>query len=189
MKKIILAALVLGGMSSSVFAADAGTGQVKFNGSIITAPCSIAQGDENQEVPLGQISNVTLENGGMSSAQPFAIKLEGCTLSAKYMGKDEKGEDVEKTYNNTVSIRFNGTEWVNGATNTGLLQVTGEGQGAGVKLMTPAGTQVNINSATTQNFVSGDNTLRFQAALQGEKGTSVTPGKFDAVTNFVLSYN
>lgn len=185
----MLATLVFGAMSSSVFAADAGTGQVKFNGSIVTSPCSIAPGDQNQEVALGQISNVTLENGGMSSAQPFQIKLEGCALNAKYMGKDTEGKDVEKTYSNTVSVRFNGTEWVNAQTNTGLLQVTGEGQGAGVKLMTPAGTQVNINNVTTQSFVSGDNTLRFQAALQGIKGTSVTPGKFDAVTNFVLSYN
>lgn len=189
MKKLILATLVLGAMTQSVFATEAGTGQVKFNGSIITSPCSIAPGDQSQEIPLGQVSNVTLENGGMSSAQPFAIKLEGCTLNATYKGTNESGEAVDKTYNNTVSIRFTGSEWVNGSNNTGLLQITGEGQGAGVKLMTPSGTQVAINSTTTQNFVAGDNTLRFQAALQGIRGTTVTPGQFDATTNFILSYN
>ncbi|MGG4610156.1 fimbrial protein [Providencia sp. Me31A] len=189
MKKLILATFVLGAVSQSVFAADAGTGQVKFSGSIITAPCSIAPGDQSQEIPLGQISNVTLENGGMSSAQPFGIKLEGCTLNATYKGTNEEGEAVDIKYDNTVSIRFTGTEWVNGSTNTGLLRITGEGQGAGVKLMTPAGTPVLINSTTTQNFVSGDNTLRFQAALQGIRGTTVTPGQFDATTNFILSYN
>ncbi|TOL43942.1 fimbrial protein, partial [Vibrio parahaemolyticus] len=86
---------------------------------IITAPCSIAPGDENQEVPLGQISNTTLESGGMSSAQPFAIKLEGCTLNAKYKGTNEDGEEVELTYNNTVNVKFTGTEWVNSGNNTG----------------------------------------------------------------------
>ncbi|MEX6366624.1 hypothetical protein AB6F62_00565 [Providencia huaxiensis] len=48
-----------------------GSGTVTFSGSIIEAPCSIAPGEENQEVPLGQVSNVTLDNGGESSAQPF----------------------------------------------------------------------------------------------------------------------
>lgn len=185
MKKLIIATMVFGAMSTSALAVDAGSGKVKFNGSIITAPCSIAPGDENQEVPLGQISNTTLESGGMSSAQPFQIKLEGCTLNAKY--KDENGD--EQTYNNTVTVKFTGSEWVNNANNTGLLQITGDGQGAGVKLMTVSGNKIDLNSSTTQNFVAGDNALKFQAALQGIQGTDVTPGKFEATTNFVLSYN
>lgn len=189
MKKLVIATMVFGAMSSSVFAADAGSGEVRFSGSIITAPCSIAPGDESQEVPLGQISNTILENGGMSSAQPFAIKLEGCTLNATYKGTDDDGNPVDKTYNNTVNIKFTGTEWMNNSEKTGLLQISGDGQGAGVKLMTGSGTQVVLNDNTERNFVAGDNTFRFQAALQGIKGTSVTPGKFDATTNFIMSYN
>ena len=57
MKKLVIATMVFGAMSASALAVDAGTGKVHFSGSIITAPCSIAPGDENQEVPLGQISN------------------------------------------------------------------------------------------------------------------------------------
>lgn len=185
MKKVILASLVFGAMTSSALAADAGTGTVKFSGAIITAPCSIAPGDENQNIPLGKISNVTLENGGMSPAQPFNIKLVGCTLNAKY--KDSAGE--EKTYNNTVGITFTASDWTNGSQRTGLIQITGEGQGAGIKLMTDSGTQVKLNDETVRNFVTGDNTFRFQAALQGVTGTAVTPGKFEATTNFVLNYN
>ncbi|APC13668.1 type 1 fimbrial protein [Providencia rettgeri] len=189
MKKLVIATMVFGAMSASALAVDAGTGKVHFSGSIITAPCSIAPGDENQEVPLGQISNTTLESGGMSSAQPFAIKLEGCTLNAKYKGTNEDGEEVELTYNNTVNVKFTGTEWVNSGNNTGLIQITGDGQGAGVKLMTVSGNKIDLNSSTTQNFVAGDNSLRFQAALQGVSGAQVNPGKFEATTNFVLSYN
>lgn len=189
MKKLAIATLVLGAMSTSVFAAEGGTGKITFNGSIIVSPCSIAPGNEEQNIPLGQISNVTLENGGMSTPQPFSIKLDGCALNATYKGTNDEGEAIDIPYNNTVSIQFNGTPWMNGTTNTGLIRLTGEGQGAGVKLMTPAGTKINIGSTVTQNFVAGDNELRFQAALEGVKGTAVTPGQFDAVTNFVLTYN
>ena len=105
MKKIILATLISGAMCSSALAVDAGTGTVTFSGSIINAPCSIAPGEENQEVSLGQVSNVTLDNGGESSAQPFQIKLEGCNLENS----------------NEVTVTFKGTE---AGSNTGYLQIT-----------------------------------------------------------------
>lgn len=174
MKKIILAALISGAMSSSVFAADAGSGTVTFTGSIIEAPCSIAPGEENQEVPLGQVSNVTLAAGGASSAQPFTIQLEGCNL-----------ED-----DNQVTVTFNGT--AAGATGTpgaDFLQITGDASGAAVKLMNASGATVPVNSGNTQNYVEGDNTLKFSAALQGLEGATVVPGNFQAVTNFTLAYN
>lgn len=174
MKKVILATLVFGAMSASALAADAGSGTVTFTGSIIDAPCSIAPGADNQEVQLGQVSNVTLAKGGMSSAQPFNIQLEGCNLEG----------------NNQVAITFNGTEAVNGdATATGLLQITGDASGAAVKIMNASGTQINVNSANTQNYVAGDNLLKFQAGLQGFEGATVVPGQFQAVTNFTLAYN
>lgn len=119
MKKVILATLISGSMSESALAVDAGSGTVTFTGSIIEAPCSIAPGEENLEVPLGQVSNVTLAAGGSSSAQPFSIQLEGCNL-----------ED-----NNQVTVTFNGTEAVNAGTDTGFLQITGDASGAAVKLM------------------------------------------------------
>lgn len=173
MKKVILATLISGAMSASALAVDAGSGTVTFTGSIIEAPCSIAPGEENQEVTLGQISNVTLATGGASSAQPFTIQLEGCNLEG----------------DNQVTVTFNGTEAVNGAINTGFLQITGDASGAAVKLMNASGAQIKVNSANTQNYVAGDNTLKFQAALQGLDGATVVPGSFQAVTNFTLAYN
>ncbi|HEF8774188.1 fimbrial protein [Providencia manganoxydans] len=176
MKKIILATLISGAMSASALAVDAGTGTVTFNGSIISAPCSIAPGEENQEVQLGQVSDVTLNQGGSSTAQPFSIQLQGCNL------KDT----------NTVKVTFNGTEAViNGAegnTNTGMLQITGEAKGAAVKLMSTSGTQIKVNDSYTQSYVTGNNELKFAAALQGLDGETVAPGNFSAVTNFTLAY-
>lgn len=177
MKNIILATLVSSMMSASALAVDAGSGTVTFSGSIIEAPCSIAPGEENQEVALGQVSNITLDNGGESSAQPFQIKLEGCNL---------KGD-------NQVAVTFKGTE---AGTNTGFLQITGDAAGAAVKIMNASGSQIKVNSVAKQNYVEGNNTLKFQASLIGlellganDKTIPVTPGKFQAVTNFTLAYN
>ncbi|MBG5898532.1 fimbrial protein [Providencia stuartii] len=173
MKKVILATLISGAMSSAALA-GAGSGTVTFTGSIIEAPCSIAPGEENQEVPLGQVSNVTLAAGGSSSAQPFSIQLEGCNLEN----------------NNQVTVTFNGT--AAGATGTpgaDLLQITGDASGAAVKIMNASGATIAVNSGNTQNYVQGDNTLKFQAALQGLEGATIVPGNFQAVTNFTLAYN
>ncbi|MEY0231390.1 fimbrial protein [Providencia manganoxydans] len=170
MKKIILATLISGAMSASAFAINAGTGIVNFSGSIIEAPCSIAPGEDKQDVDLGQVSNVTLEAGGESSPQPFSIQLQGCNL------KDD----------NQVTVVFGGT-----ADNEGLLTIVGEAQGAGVKIMTTAGTQIKAGDGSlgnTQNYVKGDNELKFQAALKGIAGATVVPGDFTATTNFTLSY-
>ena len=177
MKKIILATLISGVMSASALAVDAGSGTVTFNGSIITAPCSIAQGEENQTVELGQVSNVTLTAGGESSAQPFSIKLEGCNL--------EKSNEVTITFAGTEATSTDGEGNTAG---TGLLQITGDAKGAAVKIMNSSSTQIKVNAGSTQNYVQGDNELKFQASLKG-LGTTVTPGNFQAVTNFTLAYN
>ncbi|MGJ3355925.1 fimbrial protein [Providencia sp. Je.9.19] len=126
---------------------------------------------------MGQVSNTTLDNGGESSAQPFQIKSEGCNL---------KGD-------NQVSVTFKGTE---AETNTGFLQITGNAAGAAVKIMNASGSQIKVNSAAKKNYVEGNNTLKFQKSLIGlelldadDKAIPVTPGKFQAVTNFTLAYN
>ncbi|EMF7615108.1 type 1 fimbrial protein [Providencia stuartii] len=186
MKKIILATLISGAMSASAFAVDAGKGTVTFTGYIIEAPCSIAPGDESQTIDLGQVSNVTLQKGGMSSAQPFEIHLEGCTLNSEYKDKD----GVTQKYNNMVEVKFEGTEWVNNGSNTGLIQITGDASGAGIVLMNKSGAKININDSTVERaYTSGNNILSFQAALQGMSDATVVPGSFQAVTNFTLAYN
>ncbi|MFP4910034.1 fimbrial protein [Providencia hangzhouensis] len=110
----------------------------------------MAPGEENRRrLPLGQVSNVTLDNGGESSAQPFQIKLEGCNL---------KGD-------NQVAVTFKGTE---AGKDTGYLQITGDATGAAVKIMNSSGAQIKVNSSAKQNY-EGNNTLKFQASLIGLK--------------------
>ncbi|MEQ4658430.1 fimbrial protein [Providencia manganoxydans] len=169
MKKIIFATLISGAMSASALAVDMGSGTVTFTGSIITAPCSIAPGEEIQNIPLGQVSNVTLEQGNMSSPEDFSIKLQGCNLQD----------------NNDVIITFEGTD---AGTDTGLLQITGDAKGAAVKIMNSSGTQIKINAPYDQKYVKGDNELKFSAALQGLEGATVVPGDFSATTRFTLKY-
>ncbi|HGI5215121.1 TPA: fimbrial protein [Providencia alcalifaciens] len=177
MKKTILSTLIFSAMGTSAMAVDAGSGTVIFSVSIIEAPCSIALGEENQEVPLGQVSNMILDNGDELSAQPFQIKLEGCNL---------KGD-------NQVAVTFKGTE---AGKNTGYIKITGDTSGAAVKIMNASGSHIKINSSAKQNYVEGSNTLRFQASLIGVQQVDaqsniipVKPGKFQAMTNFTLAYN
>lgn len=173
MKKIILATLVSSLISASALAVDAGHGTVKFTGSIIEAPCSIAPGAENQEIPLGQVSNVILKAGGASSAQPITIQLEGCNLEG----------------DNEVTVTFAGSAAMNGTTATDFLQIIGEAKGAAVKLMDESGATIKVNSGYVQKYIAGDQTLKFQAALQGLDGETVVPGEFYALTKFTLTYN
>ncbi|MEY1580001.1 fimbrial protein [Providencia manganoxydans] len=185
MKKIILATLISGAMSASALAEDPvdpvpnmGSGTVTFTGSIIDAPCSIAPNDDNdnQDVYLGQVSNITLENGGASSPKPFSIRLEGCNLKNK----------------NQVMVTFNGTESPYGGASNGYLAISdGKASGAAVKIMDELGNQIKVNSpdAYDQSYIEGNNTLKFQAALQGFNGVETEPGNFSATTTFTLNYN
>lgn len=182
MKKIILASLVLCSISSIALADEVGdmnkgSGSIKYTGTIIDAPCSIAPGSEKQEISLGQISNSELKSNsgsGMSTPQPFSIKLEGCTLE----------EDKENAFN-TMTITFNGTE----ADDTGFVQITGDAAGAGVKIMNQTGSQIKINEAHKTTYVAGNNELNFQAALQGlGKSDAIETGEFTATTTFKLAY-
>lgn len=68
LNKFMVAAIALGFVSAANAAPkDAGHGTIEFYGSIIDAPCSIAPGDDNQRIPMGQIANVALKDGGKST--------------------------------------------------------------------------------------------------------------------------
>ena len=76
LNKFMVAAIALGFVSAANAAQDAGHGTIEFYGSIIDAPCSIAPGDDNQRIPMGQIANVALKDGGKSTPENFYIHLE-----------------------------------------------------------------------------------------------------------------
>ncbi|ELJ8023545.1 long polar fimbrial protein LpfA, partial [Escherichia coli] len=77
MKKVLFALSALALTSTSVFAADAGDGTVKFTGEIVDAACVVSPDTQKQEVVLGQVNkSVFTAMGDKSTATPFKIKLE-----------------------------------------------------------------------------------------------------------------
>lgn len=165
--------------SAVSFAADQGSGKISFKGSIIDAPCSIAQESQNQEVAMGQVANVALKDGKKSSPTAFKIELRGCELS------DLKG----------VTATFNGIE----ASDTKLFALKGSAEGASLAIgdangeLIPRGTKSPVKQLT-----NGDDALQFTAYLQGNmgeavgeeaaKGAKVTAGDFEVAATFALTY-
>ena len=180
LNKIMMAAVVAFGLSSTAFAADQGHGKVTFTGAIIDAPCSITPESIDQTVELGQISKVALLNGGQSTPRNFSIDLENCTFDA-----DDEGNLLK----NKVAITFTGMESQAG---NGLLGITGTAKGASVAITDGSGSVITLGEPTKeQSLQAGNNTLSFAAYLQGEtaSGTVITEGDFQAVADFTLAYN
>lgn len=154
-------------LSGAAYAADAGNGLVKFNGSIIEAPCSIAAESTEQTVDLGQVNIAALADSGQSTPKAFVVNLESCALDTK----------------NTVKATFTGPEGSNGR-----LGVSGTATGASIALTDGAGKLLTLGSETAaQTLQNGNNTLSFAAYLKGDGGT-VTAGEFQSIANFTLSY-
>lgn len=175
MKKIILATLASGLMSSSVFAADMGHGKVSFTGSIITAPCSISPKTINQTVELGQIADSTLAGGGKSTPTTFDVSLLNCTKA---------------TVKNGVQLVFSGAAAAFDATKK-TLGIAGTASGAGVQITNGAGEVITLGKASPFQLIQdGNNTLRFAAYLIGNpnKDIVVTAGEFSSVADFTLNY-
>lgn len=175
MKKVILATLISGAMSTSVLAADLGHGKINFSGSIIDAPCSITADTDGQTVELGQISNMALVDGGKSSPSSFDINLENCDLTGLTKG---------------VQLTFTGAA-AGFDTSNKTLGIVGTGSGAGIQITNGGGNVVTLGEPTSfQNIQPGNNTLRFSAYLvgNGEGIESITPGDFTSVADFTLSY-
>ncbi|WP_273830965.1 fimbrial protein [Serratia bockelmannii] len=176
MNTALLAAAVVFSMSSlAAHAADQGHGKVTFTGSIIDAPCSIAPESVEQTVPLGQISNVALKDGGRSTPKNFEIKLEDCSF----------GTPAAK---NKVAVTFTGME---SAAGNGLLGITGSAKGASVAIAQADGQVIELGKPTKEQALQdGKNTLSFAAYMQGDgAAAAITEGDFQAVTDFTLAYN
>jgi len=179
MKKIILAALVSGVMSTPVLAADsAGDGTVTFEGSIIVAACGIAPESVDQTVNLGQVTTKQLAGGGTSRPVPFTIELVDCEMV---------DTTVDPTAKNMAKVTFTG-----GVSQEvpDTLAIQGSAAGAGVVIVGLNGQPVTIDgsSSTDINFQNGDNSLLFTAYLQGAATGTATPGAFTALANFTMSY-
>ena len=150
---------------------DQGHGTIHFTGSIIDAPCSIDPSSVDQTVPMGQVSNVALKNGGKSEPVDFNIKLTQC----------------DTTTLSGVTVVFSGSPSTG---NPDLLGITGSASGASIALIDGSGAPIKLGEATAARpIVDGSNELDFAAFLQGDGASAaVVPGSFTSVANFTLSY-
>ncbi|EDU9604355.1 fimbrial protein [Salmonella enterica subsp. enterica] len=188
----ILAACAVGIMASNAWGAvptgvDYGHGTLHFTGSVINAPCSIAPGDEDIDVPLGQIANKVLEAGaGYSLTQPITIHLQDCDLTAQ-SGVVSGSGTVDYPAFSKVSVQFAGSA---DAKNADLYANTGTAQGVGIRLMdTMAGNvplKANASSAE-HGLTSGDNILKFGARLE-KNGDAVATGTVAADVTYAMNY-
>ncbi|MFP2428884.1 fimbrial protein [Enterobacter ludwigii] len=165
--------LTMGMAASSVYAADGGSGEIRFVGSIIDAACSINPDSTNQEVDLGQIAAVQLQGKGTSTPRNFEIKLENCALN-----EDKSAPSVAVTFGGAQAVAGEDT-WFG---------MTGDSNGAGVVITDASSNIIPVNgTSAARELIVGDNTLAFSAYLQGI-ADEIRPGDFTAVTNFTMAY-
>lgn len=177
LRNLVIAAVAAGFAFNSMAAVkDQGHGQIKFSGSIVDAPCSITPDTSNQNIYMGQISNVALKDGGKSTPVNFQIELEKC--------------DTQTLKN--VTATFTGAK---SAGNADMLGITGSAKGASIALTDGSGTLIKLGEATAaQGIMDGSNTLAFSAYLQGDMsadgktGAEIVPGEFSSIANYALSY-
>lgn len=179
MNKLFLAGAMTLGLASFAHAADdQGSGEVKFVGAIIDAPCSISSDSVSQTVELGQIAQKDLKDGARSKLVPFTIKLEQCDFTA---GKNK----VRTTFTGVISAY---------ATDKELLAISGQASGAGIGIETFNNERLSLGEQSdAANLVGANHTLSYNAFLQGgldANGDSVeiVPGPFTAIANFQLAY-
>ncbi|EJJ1049236.1 type 1 fimbrial protein [Escherichia coli] len=156
-------------------AADQGHGIINFKGTVIDAPCGIAQESAEQTIDFGQISKAHLNNDGRSIQKPVDIKLVNCDFSDG------------SAPNKTVEVQFTGTTEAGGAaTDLGLSRTN-----TIIRMAAQDGTLVTFDGSSKSNatkLMDGSNTLHYQAWVQkGQK--AVEEGDFTAVANFNLTYN
>lgn len=160
-------------VAGSAMAKDQGHGDVKFHGSIIDAPCSIAPtgtDDGAIDVDLGQIATHVLKDGGASTPTDFSIHLIDC----------------DTTTLNSVQVAFMGTSDTN---DDSLLALgTGTASGAGVAIA-HNGVQIKLGEKSPAEVIQGtEATLGFSAYLKGDNASAIVPGAFAATSTFQLTY-
>ena len=179
----LAAAFVLSlGMASTVaHAANEGHGKITFYGSIIDAACSIYPGDDDQRIPLGQVSTAALADGKTSTPVDFHIRLDNCALS-----EEEEGDDTSRAATaKAVKISFEGDY---DEANNDLLGIVGTASGAGVVITDNANVPVTWGLPSDgQTLIEGLNSLDFYAHLKGN-GATVVPGEFESIARFTLTY-
>ena len=164
------------------FAAEQGSGKIKFKGVVIDAPCSIAPDSVDKEVDLGEVTTAVINANKKSSAVPVDINLENCQLDDP---ADETDTPVTK-----VDVTF--TSSATDATDTSLMTNTyaSGAQNVGVRLLNNAEANITLGAANEVALLAGSTTqtLHFKALMEVVTGKTATAGQVEATANYILAY-
>ncbi len=175
LKKTLLsmfATALLSGVAFNALADDPnqGSGKITFKGEVIDAPCSIAPGDEDQTINLGEVADTVLKSGQKSLPVDVTIHLQDCILS--------DGTNTVDKVKITFSSAKNTLEGnIGGATDVGVRLVKSDNTNVTL------GTPITINFPTTNSYQE----LNFKARMES-LGRTATPGNVQAQANYVLDY-
>ncbi|WP_447087652.1 fimbrial-like protein [Enterobacter bugandensis] len=179
----VVTASLLSGVAFNASAADAGHGKVTFKGEVISAPCSIAPGDEDLQVNLGEVADSALNSGKFSLPVDFTIHLQDCTLTG---GTTEAPITISK-----AKVTFNSA---NEDATTKLLKNTYEGNygaasNVGVRILTEGKANVDMGVAQVFSLVAGKayQELNFKARMESPTKTA-TAGDVYTQANYILAY-
>ena len=159
---------------------DQGSGRIHFTGTVINAPCSIAPGDEDINVDMGQVANKVLETGNKYSQNvSYTIHLQDCNLAAQTAGS------VEYPAMSKVAVSFAGTP---DSSATELLANTGSAKGAGIRLIDANGDLLKVGDTSKDiNLVTGNNELVFAARVESNT-QPVSTGTIVSQATYALNY-
>lgn len=153
--------------SSSAFAAQGETSEVRFTGEIKENTCVLDTGSKNLPVELGVVeSSVLSEQGKSSQPKPFTITLKDCDLSnasVTFSGETE----------NETALKVNG-----GATGVGI-QILENGN-----LLSVDGSKASAKKDTGSGTATFDFAARYIALKNG-----ITGGTADAVAKYTVNYD
>ena len=160
--------------------ADQGSGRIHFTGTVINAPCSIAAGDEDINVNMGQVANKVLESGNKYSQNVnYTIHLQDCDLTAQTAGT------VQYPAMSKVAVSFAGTPDSSAAE---LLANTGSAKGAGIRLIDANGDLLKVGDTSKDiNLVTGNNELVFAARVEANS-QPVSTGTIVSQATYALNY-
>jgi len=166
-------ALVISSASSSVFAADVGSGTIEFNGTVNTGACTIVPSSVNKQVGLGSVPVASLQAAGdQGPVSDFALELTNCLLDPS--ASDTDFSKVSVTF--TGQMEGAGNLWANNGTATNM----------GVLFQDPNGTVLKSNDKVEQNLRAGNNTINLTARMQALG--AATAGSVKSTVAYVLDY-
>ncbi|MFV0265366.1 MAG: fimbrial-like protein [Kluyvera sp.] len=183
----VVSAALLSGTAFNASAADEGHGTVTFSGLVITAPCSIAPGDDQLDVPLGEVADTALNGGKFSLPADFTIHLQDCTLAAK----DTEGNTT--ILHSKVNVTFTSANV--DSTDSSLMANTVEGNyggatGVGVRILDSGNNEIELGKPFEITFPDTNSyqELNFKARMES-LAKNATEGNVASQANYVLTYN